>query len=174
MREADLETFERWLHEPHFARWFLEDSSIEAELAASRRAIHCEEPTNMLIAMLDSAAIGWCQWYCFDDDAEEVAEYEALPGEIGIDYAVGDPSWIGRGIGTQLVAMLVRVVRSAVPEASIMTAPSAANRASCRVLEKNGFRLVDVRDISGEPNASPLAIYRLAAETPGQYTTSVA
>jgi RimJ/RimL family protein N-acetyltransferase len=40
--------------------------------------------------------------------------------------------------------------------------PDAANVASRRVLERNGFELVDVRPLAFELNDHPMAIYRLA------------
>jgi len=165
MTMADLGVFERWLHEPHFARWFLPDSTIEAELASNRSAIRGDEPTAVLIAGLDGADIGWCQWYRWWDYEEEAVEYGALPGEVGIDYGIGEPERIGHGIGTRLIAALLAHLRDAAPDASILVGPSAANVASCRVLEKNGFSLVDIRSMPGEPNASPLALYRLERDS---------
>lgn len=42
--------------------------------------------------------------------------------------------------------------------------PDAENTASRRVLEKNGFLLIDVRPVATEPNDNPMAIYRLERE----------
>jgi RimJ/RimL family protein N-acetyltransferase len=39
--------------------------------------------------------------------------------------------------------------------------PDAANTASRRVLEKNGFRLVAVKPVATEATDAPMAIYRL-------------
>lgn len=36
---------------------------------------------------------------------------QASDGEAGIDYAIGDPTAVGHGIGTDLVAALVHEVR---------------------------------------------------------------
>jgi RimJ/RimL family protein N-acetyltransferase len=47
--------------------------------------------------------------------------------------------------------------------AGVLTAPDAANAASRRVLEKNGFELVAVRPVATEPTNAPLATNRLAA-----------
>ncbi len=60
--------------------------------------------------------------------------------------------------------------RAVVPErdggrAGVLTAPEAANAASRRVLEKNGFRLAAVRPIATEPHGRPMAIYRLPPTT---------
>jgi len=167
MTEDDLPTFESWLHEPHFGRWFLQDATIEEELADNRNAIRGDDPAVVLIVELDGRSIGWCQWYSWWDYPTEAAEYDAAPAELGIDYGIGDPLLVGRGVGSQLIATLVERVREARPAASILSGPSAANRASCAVLEKNGFVLVDTRDIPSEPNASPIALYRLAPAAMG-------
>ena len=164
MTEDDLPTFEGWLHEPHFATWFLQDTTIAQELADNLSAIRGDDPAVVLIAEFDGQPIGWCQWYLWSDYPLEAAQYEALPGEVGIDYGIGDPSVVGRGVGSQLIAALVETARNAHPNVSILSGPSAANRASCAVLQQNGFVLVDARDIASEPNASPIALYRLVGQ----------
>jgi RimJ/RimL family protein N-acetyltransferase len=45
-----------------------------------------------------------------------------------------------------------------------MADPEAANMASRRVLEKNGFDLVAVKTMDVEPTDDPMAIYRLPPE----------
>lgn len=40
-------------------------------------------------------------------------------------------------------------------------APASENAASRRVLEKNGFGLIEVRPVATEPAEGPMAIYRL-------------
>lgn len=90
-------------------------------------------------------------------------------GEIGIDYTVGDPAWIGRGAGTMQIAALVAEARRDHPSAGILAAPDAANLASRRILEKNGFELVAVRRVATELADEPMAIYRLAALGPQLY-----
>lgn len=158
----DLALLERWLHEPHFAQWFLQDSTIESELADNQAMITGEDPASALIVELGGSPVGWCQWYRWEWSPQWAAAYGAVQGEVGIDYGIGDPACIGRGVGTALIGALVRHVRTTEPGASVLTGPSAANTASRRVLEKNGFVLVDVRDIADEPNASPIALYRLS------------
>jgi RimJ/RimL family protein N-acetyltransferase len=49
-----------------------------------------------------------------------------------------------------------------------LTDPDAANMASRRVLEKNGFRLVAVRPVASEVSDAPMAIYRLSPAAPSR------
>jgi aminoglycoside 6'-N-acetyltransferase len=82
---------------------------------------------------------------------------------VGIDYAIGDRGRRGGGFGTELIAELVAEVRRNHPAAAIFADPEAANRASRRVLEKNGFRLLAERPLASEPTDAVMAIYRLEA-----------
>jgi 4-hydroxy-tetrahydrodipicolinate reductase/aminoglycoside 6'-N-acetyltransferase len=165
MAEEDLGRIGAWLRLPHVARWWTPDTTAEKELAKYRLRIGPGglSDTIMLTVLQDGRAIGWCQWYRWADYPDEEAAMAALAGEAGIDYAIGDPAWIGRGTGTELIAVLVAEIRRRHPGAGVLVGPDADNTASRRVLEKNGFELVEVRPVATEPSDAPIAIYRLAA-----------
>ena len=97
---------------------------------------------------------------------DEAAALGASGREVGVDYAIGERTEIGRGIGTALVAALVTEARRHVPGAAILVDPDAENPASRRVLERNGFSLIEIRAVVTEPTAAPRAIYRLAGTEP--------
>lgn len=158
----DLPLARRWLAQPHVARWWSEP--IDEQLADFVRALDGRDPTDLAIAIVDATPVGLVQWYSWGDYPEE-AEYGALPGEVGIDYLIGSPDHVGRGVGTAIIAATVDEVRRHHPLAGILVSVDATNAASRRVLEKNGFVLVDERDLPGEPE--PLsALYRLPADPP--------
>jgi len=163
MAEEDLTRIGGWLRLPHVARWWTPDTTPEAELAKYRRRIGpiAGKDTIMLTVLQDGRPIGWCQWYRWADHPDEEAAMGALAGEAGMDYAIGDPAWIGRGTGTELIGVLVQEIRRQHPGAGMLVGPDAANTASRRVLEKNGFALVEIRPVVTEPSDAPIAIYRL-------------
>jgi aminoglycoside 6'-N-acetyltransferase len=161
MRPDDLAPVARWLAEPHVARWYLAGSTVEREIDDLRQSVTGAQPVHALVVLEDDAAVGWCQWYPCDVDHAWAADIGAGPGDVGVDYAIGVPACVGRGLGTELVAALVARVRAEHPGAALMSDPDAGNVASRRVLEKNGFRLVDVRPVASEPTDDPMAIYRL-------------
>jgi aminoglycoside 6'-N-acetyltransferase len=165
MRVDDLALVERWLGEPHVARWYLTGSSLEAELADIRLSLAEGSETHMLVVVHDGEPVGWCQWYPCAVDPEWAAELGAQPGDVGVDYAIGDPARVGRGVGTELIAVLVALVRTARPGCGVMADPEADNSVSRRVLERNGFELVDVKPMDSEAVDEPMAIYRLPAPT---------
>jgi RimJ/RimL family protein N-acetyltransferase len=164
MRLEDLALVERWLGEPHVARWYLAGSSLEAELEDTRLSVSGAQAVHMFVVLHDDEPVGWCQWYLCADDPEWAAEVGAEPGDVGVDYAIGDAARVGGGVGTELIGVLVRLVRAASPGCGIIADPDAQNAASRRVLEKNGFGLVTVKAMNSEPTDDPMAIYRLPAE----------
>jgi aminoglycoside 6'-N-acetyltransferase len=172
MTADDLVVVGRWLREPHVVRWWLPGSTAEAELGEMGSKVSASEnhPTRMLMVVEGGSAepaggrrIGWCQWYPYDAYPVEAGAVGAQPGDCGIDYAIGDPTAVGRGLGTQLIAALVKEVRRHYPDCGVIVDPDARNTASRRVLERNGFSLISVRPVSTEHNSNPMAIYRLGA-----------
>jgi len=138
MTDEDLPAVEAWLRLPHVARWWTPDTTAEEEIAKYRQRISAQGPpaTTMLMVTWDGACIGWCQWYRWQDYPAEAAATGAHEGELGIDYAIGDLAWVGRGVGTRLIAALVAEARREHPGAGIVAAAGAANAASRRVPEK--------------------------------------
>jgi aminoglycoside 6'-N-acetyltransferase len=164
MTESDLPLVAGWLHQPHVARWWLREQTAEEQLECYRQRLtgEVDDGTELLIVLeLGSAAVGWCEWYRWDDTPVEARELQTRPGEVGFDYALGDPGATGRGLGTKMIAALVQTVRSHHPGCGIVVEPEAGNAASRAVLERNGFQLVDVRPLAFEPDDRPMAIYRL-------------
>ena len=43
-----------------------------------------------------AVGIGWCQWYPYDAYPAEAEALGAHAGDCGIDYAIGEPTAIGR------------------------------------------------------------------------------
>ena len=164
MRAEDLALVARWLAEPHVARWYLAGSSVDREIDDLRLSVTGAQPVHVLLVLEDETVIGWCQWYRCDIDPQWAADIGAGPGDLGIDYAIGEPARVGRGLGTTLVAALVRRARAEHPDAALMSDPDARNVASRRVLEKNNFQLTAVKSIASEPTDDPMAIYRLPAD----------
>ena len=165
MTEADLPLVAGWLREPHVARWWLPGQSAEAELECYRQRLtgECDDGTHLLVVVeRGRGPVGWCQRYRWDDTPDAARELGTGPGEVGVDYALGDPAATGRRLGTAMIAALVRHVRAHYSECGVVVEPEAANAASRAVLERNGFALVDVRPLSFEPHDRPMAIYRLA------------
>jgi ribosomal protein S18 acetylase RimI-like enzyme len=164
MHDGDLNRVSAWLHEAHVARWW--NQPAEDELRAMRQRVHGEGDlaTQMLTVTEGGRPIGWAQWYRWQDYPAEADAIGARPSEIGMDYAIGEATATGRGVGRRLIAALVREIRRHNPGAGLVVGPEAANAPSRAVLERNGFGLVAVRPVVTEPTDEPIAIYRLEPE----------
>jgi aminoglycoside 6'-N-acetyltransferase len=160
---GDLALVEGWLREPHVARWYLAGSSADEQLHDCRASIEGSEPTQLLVARQAGQPVGWCQWYRLADYPDWGADVGVAADDVGIDYAIGNPARVGRGLGTELIEALVRQVREQYPAAGIVAVPEAANVPSRRALEKNGFALLGERPLASEPTPAPMAIYRRPA-----------
>ena len=164
MTADDLSMVARWLREPHVARWWLADTTADAELETLRKRVSGDEDqeTRMLTiierddeSLIDAGRIGWCEWYPYDAYRQEAEALGARVGDCGIDYAIGDPAAIARGLGTQLIAALVSEVRRHHPGCGVIVDPDANNVASRRVLERNGFSLVACGPLPASSRTTP-------------------
>ncbi|HET6211149.1 MAG TPA: GNAT family N-acetyltransferase [Jatrophihabitans sp.] len=159
----DLPLLAEWITRPHVARWWYAPVGLAAVREEYLPCIEGDEPTQARVVEIDGSPAGFAQWYRWADNLEHAAKLGAAQDEAGFDYLLAEPRHCGRGIGTRLIAELIRQVRSSWPElAGLVVDPEQQNRASCRVLEKNGLHLVRVariEDTDGYP-LGDTAIYR--------------
>jgi aminoglycoside 6'-N-acetyltransferase len=161
---AALLLLSTWLDAPHVARWWpREDPSADALAAYYGPAIDGTDPSRLFLALADGTPVGFFQTYLHADHPDWDRTI-GLPNVAGIDYLIGPPELCGKGLGTLIIAKFCELVFASYPQATgIAAVPQAENAASRRVLEKNGFRLVDVRMVdSDDPgDAGEAAIYLL-------------
>ena len=155
----DFPVLQEFFVSPHVERWWHQapsEEALEEEFGASLRG---EEPSYVLLAVVDERPVALGQWYRWDDFAKDRDGYGIPAGTVGIDYLIGHPHDCERGLGTQLVAALV----AACPPNPVWVTPEAANEPSRRVLEKNGFELMSVKQCAVETRfpEGPTALYRL-------------
>jgi RimJ/RimL family protein N-acetyltransferase len=95
----------------------------------------------MWVVEVNGRSVGFVQDYRIGDHPE-YAVLTGRPDAVGLDYAIGEPAWVGRGIGTRMLWVYLRdVVRPHYPDVSAcFAAPDHRNAASLRVLDKLGFR----------------------------------
>jgi len=164
MTEGDLPLLVDWFRHPHVSQWWKSTPDLAQTRAKYLPRLRGEQPTRMITVLEDGAPVGLAQWYRWDDYAEDRDNYRIGRGELGIDYLIGDPPTCYRGLGTQLVDRLLGLLRSRFPAGTLVSVtPEADNTPSRRVLEKNGFTLVDVfqsQHLPGRSPEGPSAVYR--------------
>jgi aminoglycoside 6'-N-acetyltransferase len=141
MSYGDLPDLARWRAADHVQKWWAADGepTLEAVTAKYGPDIDGITPTRMWVAEVNGRSVGFVQDYRIGD----YPDYAVLgpdPDAIGIDYAIGDPAWTGRGIGTRAVWAWMQRAHKRFPDATAyFAAPDHRNRASLRLLAKLGF-----------------------------------
>jgi aminoglycoside 6'-N-acetyltransferase len=141
MTVDDLPLAASWLQQPHVGPWWKPE-----EIDDVARAVRGDDPVDAWLLVLDGAEVGYFQVYDVGYDAEyrdACASVGVDPGTAGMDYLLGDPGLIGRGIGTAAIGRFVDdVVFGLGPYPAVTAGPDPKNAASIRVLEKNDFVFV--------------------------------
>jgi RimJ/RimL family protein N-acetyltransferase len=165
MRESDLALVDQWLGEPLVTRRWLNSPTPDTHLSSTRERMCQAADTDSYIMVITEYGrpIGWAQSYRWGSYPLAAEAIGAQPDEIGLDCTLGVPEAVGRRLGTELIAALVRSIRRAHANASILVVPDATNLASVAVLRRSGFRSVDPRSLAVEATDPPVATYRLAA-----------
>lgn len=141
MMRGDLPALVAWQAAPHVARWW--SGHADTVEAAERRygpRIDGDDATRLWVIEVAGRSVGWVQHYRIGDHPD-FAILTGEPDAIGLDYAIGEPAWVGRGVGTRALWVFLRdVLRACHPGATTyLAAPDHRNTASRRVLAKLGF-----------------------------------
>jgi aminoglycoside 6'-N-acetyltransferase len=157
LRSSDLPDLAIWLARPHVSRWWREPSdpvSVEQNYGGLASGL---DPTEAFIVHFNGRPIGYAQRYLIDehpDWKETIRGALGQSGGIGIDYLIGEPELVGRGVGRRLISQFVGASWNRYPSANrIVVALQQENIASWRALEASGFRRVWQGDlVSADPS----------------------
>ncbi|GAB3033417.1 hypothetical protein GCM10011376_30810 [Nocardioides flavus (ex Wang et al. 2016)] len=141
MTRGDLPILARWLAAPHVRRWWHADGppTPERVTATYGPRVDGHTPLRMWVVEVNGRSVGFVQDYRLHD-VPDFALLTPNPDAIGLDYAVGEPEWAGRGLGARILwSWMVGATRRFPDAEEFFAAPDHRNAASLRVLEKVGF-----------------------------------
>lgn len=146
LHEADLPLVARWLGEDHVQEWWKDPSAPEQVREKYLPRIVGDEPTDVFVVMYDGQDVGLVQSYRLCDHPDWATTIAgsglAFPSALGIDYLIGVRDLVGQGIGSAAISAFTDLVFTSYSDVdAVVVTPQAANRASCRVLEKAGYQL---------------------------------
>ena len=163
----DLRLVQRWLAEPHVARWWRSSATEEHVRAEYEPCIAGTDPTEVFVIELDEAPIGLIQRYLLADYPDWARALGIAEG-AGIDYLIGEGRFTGTGIGTRCIRAFTQHVFERYPEAPLVTAdPQQDNAASWRALEKAGFERVFAGQLESDHPSDSGPRVRLRNEAAG-------
>jgi aminoglycoside 6'-N-acetyltransferase len=156
LTREDASLLAGWLAEPHVHEWWDHDWSPSGLEADFGEMMDHTDTTDGYVAFLDDRPIGFVQFCRYADEpgySDEVRVHTDLPDDAGsIDYFVGDPTCIGRGVGTAMLRSFTDWVWTFDPPIDALVVPvNAANEASWRALRTIGYR-IDV-SVDMEPDS---------------------
>ncbi|MBU5484241.1 acetyltransferase [Clostridium sp. MSJ-11] len=135
-RDEDMGLFKKWLYTTHVAKWYHEplDWIDEVEKRNSEFVwLH------HYIVEHEDKPIGFCQFYEYYNSGETWNGDTDVNGTYSIDYMIGEPNYLGKGLGKQIIRALVSKISHHNNAKRIIVQPEEENKASCGVLLSCGF-----------------------------------
>ena len=144
----DLALFKKWLSAPHVARWYERPQDWVEEVEQQDGAFHW---LHHFIVEYEGKSVGFCQYYACQDSDEPWEGYTALGGSYSIDYLIGEPDYLHKGLGKQVVTALLEQIKARPDALRVVVQPDEDNCASCALLLSCGFLLDAVKRIYVKP-----------------------
>jgi uridine kinase/RimJ/RimL family protein N-acetyltransferase len=162
LRREDLPLLTRWLSAGHVVAWWGVSDDLEEKYFGNGH------PVRRFIALLNQQPIGMIQSHRWSDSPHEAGVVAARPGEIGIDYLIGDEGMIGNGIGPKMIdAFLSQFASGRSDVTGVRVDIAESNQRSWRCLEKLGFRREQSGVlIDGQPGAHYIYVRAVEPTSP--------
>jgi len=165
LTRLDFHVLQRWLNLPHVYEWWGRQAGPGALGGAGPDAVTMKQVeakyglevdglgvTHRFIIEFEGAPIGLIQRYHlrdFPDYARAVGEDPAA--SAGLDLLIGEPSALGRGLGSGALDKFVTGVVFAESRVTrVVAGPAVSNARSIRVFEKAGFLRIRDAMVPGE------------------------
>jgi aminoglycoside 6'-N-acetyltransferase len=139
LRAADIAVLYEWLNMPHVVEWWRPAPTLAAVGAKYTPRIAGAEPIHCLVASVSGKPVGMIQWYRVSDVNYGYPGVRLSPEAIAMDVFIGDPEYLGRGVGAAIVELLTDELRSQRAPYFVID-PDAANVRAIRAYARAGFR----------------------------------
>ena len=171
LTREDFTMVAAWLDEPHVAPWWRDAHGPHDLEAAYGPVVDGTDGTEVRVVTVGGTPVGLVQRYLLRDEPAwraALAPADVPLDAFGIDYLIGDPGRIGRGLGTRTIATFVHDSWDRYPDATACAvAVHRANLRSLAVLDRVGFAPVWEGELdSGDPgDEGPQIVLVLARPT---------
>lgn len=146
LHDEDVPHVKKWLYNEHVKKWYdiprLGVSIDDWLYELSEREGEFKWITYLIVEM-DGVPIGMCQYYKCSDSVDENFGVLPVRGSYGIDYMIGEETYLGKGLGKEMIGLLVEKIFGFADAQRITADIDKDNKASEKVLLACGFKLVD-------------------------------
>jgi aminoglycoside 6'-N-acetyltransferase len=147
----DFPLLQKWLAAPHVAVWWNERFDLDSLEAHYGPRIDRSDPVQVYLVQHRGIPIGWIQWYRWADFPEHARELGADAESAGIDLAIGEVGWTGRGLGPAIIREFgENYIFSNGDVRAIVADPSRINSHSVSAFKKAGFSIVRTVQLANE------------------------
>jgi RimJ/RimL family protein N-acetyltransferase len=137
LENEDLDLFKKWVYAPHVAKWYEEPLSWIDEIEKRKGEFNW---IHHFIAEFNGIPVGFCQYYEYKMSGETWHGEAEVEGAYSIDYMIGDPNFLGRGLSKTIVKELIAKIRLHPNAKRVIVQPEPENVRSCGLLLSSGFR----------------------------------
>lgn len=136
--DTDLPLLTMWLAKKHVLLWY-EDPNAWIHEIQNRHADYSW--IHHFIVMRKDQPIGFCQYYdCFSAaHLEDWYHVDTPHHTFSIDYFIGEETYLHKGYGKTLVALLTEIIKKEEHASSVIVQPDKDNYSSIFVLLHNGY-----------------------------------
>jgi aminoglycoside 6'-N-acetyltransferase len=163
----EYERMVRWRNEPHVREWWDPDDPPMTTAAAVREYRPLTDPASSTTACIieeDGRPIGYVQFYPWGAEPEEALALGVSFDERawGLDIFIGEPSRVGRGVGSRAVDLVCGYLFSERGATSVELVAAQANDRALGAYAKAGFhrarRVLDTDTKDGQRVESSLMV----------------
>lgn len=141
--DADKSLLVKWLSDPEVLR-FYEGRDRPLDLAQVEKDFYGEaDGETRCLILYNEVPIGYVQFYPVGEEERQIYGYSDSSEILyGMDQFIGEPVFWNKGIGTQLVEMIVAYLLTDKKAERIVMDPQTWNERAIRCYEKCGFKKV--------------------------------
>ena len=134
--ESHLHLLSSWLHRPHVAPWYPEPGENVAWAA------NPPEGGAQAIIACEVRPVGYIRWQVVDRETLDSVGLHWIPSNaVDVDLLLGEPQYLGRGLGPLALEVLVARLQSNTALPLVGLTSSIANIHAHRAFEKAGFSI---------------------------------
>lgn len=133
--ERDADLVSDWLRTPHVSRWWGDPAK------ALREVLERPHGGGDALIVADEVSVGYVRWQTPERAELDAAGLQEVPEDttMDIDIAIGDPGYIGLGVGSRALGLLVEDLAADGSLRTIILATSVDNLVAIGAYEKAGF-----------------------------------
>jgi RimJ/RimL family protein N-acetyltransferase len=133
--DEDIGILYDWLCKRHVRQFFGDPKEWIREIKCNRIS---SDWIHYFLVDVNNASIGFVQYYETKKAPQGIWSDEP-EGTVGIDYLIGEESYLYRGYGNDIVREIIVIIRQTNNYRFVIADPDIKNPASVSVLINNGF-----------------------------------